>query len=308
MARPDFPRTLAQFQTWFSDEASCARYLAQSRWPDGFQCPRCGHREAFVLPRRWLWQCKGCRRQTSPTTGTVLHRTRVPLTQWFQAAYLVSTLTPGISAVQLQRQLGLAAYETAWTMLHRLRRAMLRPEQDRISGTVEVDESYVGGPKHGKRGRGAANKVLVAGAVEVRGEGSGRVRLTVIPTASKEVLTRFVQANVVEGSTIVTDGLSGYEATGAMGYDHQPQIQGGPHNPRNILPRIHRVFSNLKTWLAGTHHGVGPKNLPVYVREFVFRFNRRKTPMAAFQALLGLTARHPPEPVRRRQSESDSIR
>ena len=167
---------------------------------------------------------------------------------------------------------------------------------------------YVGGPKHGQRGRGAANKVLGAGAVEVRGEGSGRVQLTVIPTASKEGLTRFVQANVVEGSTIVTDGLSGYEATGAMGYDHQPQIQGDPRNPRNILPRIHRGFSNLKTCLAGTHHGVGPKNLPVYLQEFVFRFNRRKTPMAAFHALLGLTAPHPPEPVRRRQRESDSIR
>ena len=169
MPRPSFPRTLAEFQSLFSEEAACAQYLAESRWPDGFRCPRCGHQDAYVLPKRWLWQCKGCGRQTSTTAGTVLHRTRVSLTQWFRAAYLVSTLTPGLSAVQLQRQLGLGTYETAWTMIHRLRRAMLRPERDQLTGPVEVDESFIGGTRSGKRGRGAAGKVLVIGAVEVRG-------------------------------------------------------------------------------------------------------------------------------------------
>lgn len=308
MARPDFPRSLAEFVSWFPDEDSCAKYLARSRWPEGFRCPRCKNGEAFVLPRRWLWQCKRCRYQTSPTAGTVLHRTRVPLPQWFRAAYLVSTLTPGISAVQLQRQLGLRTYETAWTMLHRLRRAMLRPEQDRISGTVEVDESYVGGPKSGKRGRGAENKVLIVGAVEVRGEGSGRVRLAVIPAPTRNALVQFIKRNVVEGSIVTTDGFPAYEGIASWGYDHQPQIQEGKRNPHNILPRIHRVFSNLKTWLTGTHHGVGAKNMPVYLREFVFRFNRRQTPMAAFQTLLGLTAQHLPERVRRRRRESELIR
>lgn len=230
------------------------------------------------------------------------------MTQWFWAAYLATTLTPGLSAVQLQRQLGLATYETAWTMLHRLRRAMLRPERDRLVGPVEVDESFVGGARSGKRGRGAAGKVLVIGAVEVRGEGSGRVRLAVIPSATQVALEGFVQSNVVEGSTVFTDGFRGYEGLVPLGYDHQPEIQGGKRNPRNILPRIHRVFSNLKTWLAGTHHGVGAKNVTVYLREFEFRFNRRRTPMAAFQSLLGLTGRHSPQPVRRRRGSSESIR
>lgn len=308
MPRPSFPRTLAEFQSLFSQEAACAQYLAESRWPDGFCCPRCGHPDAYVLPRRWLWQCKGCGRQTSTTAGTVLHRTRVPLTQWFRAAYLVSTLTPGLSAVQLQRQLGLGTYETAWTMIHRLRRAMLRPERDQLTGPVEVDESFIGGPRSGKRGRGAAGKVLVIGAVEVRGEGSGRVRLAVIAAATQSVLEGFVHGNVVEGSTVLTDGFSGYERLKSLGYDHHPENQGGKRNPRNILPRIHRVFSNLKTWLAGTHHGVGSKNVPAYIREFEFRFNRRRTPMAAFQSLLGLTSRHPPQRVRRRSRPSESIR
>ena len=232
----------------------------------------------------------------------------MPLAQWFRAAYLVSTLTPGLSAVQLQRQLGLATYETAWTMLHRLRRAMLRPERDRLSVAVEIDESFLGGARSGKRGRGAAGKVLVVGAVEVRGEGSGRVRLAVIPSATKAALEGFVQANVITGSAVFTDGFPAYDGLKGIGYDHQPEIQGGKRNPRNLLPRIHRVFSNLKTWLAGTHHGVGTKNIRVYLREFEFRFNRRRTPMAAFQSLLGLTGKHPPQPVRRRGGRSESIR
>ena len=308
MPRPGFPKTLAEFHVRFADEASCLEYLVESRWPDGFSCPRCQHGAAFVLPRRRLWQCKKCGRQTSPTAGTVLHRTRVPLMQWFCAAYLVTTLTPGFSAVQLQRQLGLGTYETAWTMLHRLRRAMLRPNRDQLTGPVEVDETFIGGAHAGKRGRGAAGKTLVIGAVEVRGDGSGRVRLSRIPSATKAQLEEFVRSNVVEGGSVFTDRWPSYDGLAVLGYDHQPEIQGGKRNPRNALPRIHRVFSNLKTWLAGTHHGVGAKNVPVYLREFEFRFNRRRTPMAAFQSLLGLTGRHPPQPVRRRRGRSESIR
>jgi len=308
MARPAFPHSLAEFHAFFPDEAACVRYLAQSRWPEGFSCPTCDHRDAYVLSKRRLWQCKHCGHQTSPTAGTVLHRTRVPLRPWFQAAYLMSTLTPGLSAVQLQRQLGLATYETAWTMLHRLRRAMVRPVRDRLTGPVEVDESLVGGARVGKRGRGAADKVIVIGAVEVRGEGSGRVRLMTIRAATQAALEGFVRDNVVEGGLVFTDGFSGYHRLASLGYDHRPEVQGGAGNPRSILPRIHRTFSNLKTWLAGTHHGVGARNVPVYLREFEFRFNRRRTPMAAFQTLLGLTSQHLPQPVRRRQRGAESIR
>ena len=230
------------------------------------------------------------------TAGTVLHRTRVPLRQWFAAAYLVTTHTPGFSAAQLQRQLGLGRYETAWTMLQRLRRAMLRPERGRLSGVVEVDEAYVGGVEEGRRGgrwRDSA-KSIVVGAVEVRGRGSGRVRLAVVGDLSAASLAAFVEASVAPGSVVLTDGWQGY-APLRHAYDHRPSTVGGdPRNAAKLLPRVHRTFSNLETWLKGTHHGVGAKHLPHYLDEFVFRSNRRRTPMAAFQSLLGLSMQHPP--------------
>ncbi len=299
MARPDFPRTLAEFQARFASEEDCRRYLVACRWPDGFACPRCGARDAYELATRELLQCGSCRYQASVTAGTVLHRTRVPLRQWFAAAYLVTTHTPGFSAAQLQRQLGLGRYETAWTMLQRLRRAMLRPERGRLSGVVEVDEAYVGGVEEGRRGgrwRDSA-KSIVVGAVEVHGRGSGRVRLAVIGDLSAASLVPFVAASVEPGSIVLTDGWQGY-APLRRGYAHRPSTVGDPRNASRLLPRVHRTFSNLKTWLRGTHHGVSAKHLPHYLDEFVFRFNRRRTPMAAFQSLLGLTAQHAPTPYK----------
>lgn len=295
MARPDFPRTLAEFQDRFASEEDCRRYLVACRWPDGFRCPRCGENDACELATRHLLQCRSCRHQASVTAGTVLHRARVPLRLWFAAAYLVTTHTPGFSAVQLQRQLGLDRYETAWTMLQKLRRAMLRPDRDPLSSTVEVDETYVGGVEEGRRGgrqRDSA-KAIVVGAVEVRGSGSGRIRLAVVKDLSATSLAEFVKASVVPGSIVLTDGWQGY-APLRHAYDYQPSTVGDPRHAAKLLPRVHRTFSNLKTWLNGTHHGVGAKHLPHYLDEFVFRFNRRRTPMAAFQVLLGLATQHAP--------------
>jgi transposase-like protein/ribosomal protein L37AE/L43A len=289
MSRPDFPRTLREFQRRFEDEAACRAYLAASRWPDGYRCPQCGGGGALELPTRLLWRCKHCRRDTSVTAGTVLHRTHTPLTQWFWAAYLVTTHTPGLSALQLQRQLGLRRYETAWAMLQKLRRAMVRPDRDRLRDKVEVDESYVGGPEAGLRGgRELRDKALVVAAVEVRGAASGRVRLQVVPDASGRSLTGFIRANVDPGTIVITDGWQGYAPLTGLGYRHRPRIQGDPARAEKVLPRVHRVFGNLKTWLRGTHHGVGHQHLQAYLDEFTFRFNRRRTPMAAFQTLLGL--------------------
>jgi transposase-like protein len=295
MARPDFPRTLAEFQSRFAAEDHCRRYLVACRWPDGYRCPRCAHAEAYELGTRELFQCRACRHQVSVTAGMVLHRTRVPLHLWFSAAYLVATHTPGFSAVQLQRQLGLGRYETAWTMLQRLRRAMVRPERDRLSGTVEVDETYVGGVEEGRRGgrQRDSSKSIVVGAVEVRGRGSGRIRLAVVEDLSAASLVPFVEAAVAPGSTLLTDGWQGY-APLRKAYDHRPSTVGDPKHASKLFPRVHRTFSNLKTWLNGTHHGVSSKHLPHYVNEFVFRFNRRHQPMAAFQSLLGLTTQHAP--------------
>ena len=182
MPRPDFPRTLREFQARFADEAACRMYLAASRWPDGFRCPRCGLGHALELPGRLLWRCRACGHDTSVTAGTVLHRTRTPLTQWFWAAYLVTTHTPGLSALQLQRQLGIRRYESAWTMLQKLRRATVRPDRELLHEKVEVDETYVGGAEAGLRGgRELREKALMVAAVEVRGRASGRVRLHVVP-------------------------------------------------------------------------------------------------------------------------------
>jgi transposase-like protein len=291
------------FQARFPDEQACWEYLVQSRWPEGYRCPRCGGQSAALLTGRRLWQCSACRYQVSVTAGTVLHKTHTPLHLWFWAAYLMSTPTPGLSAVQLQRQLGISRYETAWMMLHKLRRAMVNPERTPLSGEVEVDECFVGGHQAGLRGgRERGQKALVAVAVEVRGAGSGRVRIAVIEDASADTLLGFVKANVAAGATVHTDGWPPYRALARHGYNHQPRSQrasrraGGDTD--EILPRAHRAISNLKTWLAGTHRGVSGEHLQVYLDEFSFRFNRRRTPMAAFQTLLGLQSQQQPTTYR----------
>lgn len=235
-----------------------------------------------------------------------MHRSHLPIQEWFWAAYLVATLTPGISALQLQRQLGLGCYQTAWFMLSRLRKGMVNATRTPLSGMVEADETIIGGPVKGKKGRGVTHgghASLVVGAVEVQSyvdsagelkERAGRLRLALIQHADEETIRDFLNRNVTRGSVIKTDGWRGYSKTALAGFTHDPKIQGSPKNAPQLAPHIHRVFSNLKTWLNGTHHGVEPKYLPGYLDEFVFRFNRRKTPMAAFQTLLGIASNNPP--------------
>jgi len=299
MGRPEFPKTLREFRQQFSSDAICLEYLAQSRWPSGFVCPKCGGREHWVIKEPFGYECSGCGRRTSPTAGTVLHRSHVGIQEWFWAAYLVATHTPGFSAKQLERQIG-CAYRTAWFMLHRLRRAMVSDARSRLDGEVEADETIVGGTVKGRFGRGVAaseNKTLVFGAVEVisytdkhgrAAEKAGRVRLAITPRADGESIGLFLAQNVAEGSEISTDGWKGYSRTALANYRHSPST--GAH-----ATHIHRVFGNLKTWINGTHHGVDPKYLQTYLEEFVFRFNRRKTPMAAFQTLLGIAAGKAPQ-------------
>jgi transposase-like protein len=287
--RIPFPTTLLEFQQWFSEEEACVDYLYQSRWPEGFVCPKCGsRREAYRIEAYGRIECAECRHQTSVTAGTVMHGTRMPLRVWFNGAYLVTTHTPGFSALQFQRQLGIKTYETAFQMLHKLRAAMVRPDRDRIHGDVEVDESFIGAKKPGKRGRGAAGKVMVAGAVEVlerdeRKERVGRLRLQVVADGSADSLVGFVLSNVQVGSEVRTDGLISYNKLAKKGYSYKIVES-------RDLEHIHKTFGNLKTWIEGTHHGVSKKHMQAYVNEFVFRHNRRRTPMAAFQTVLGLAA------------------
>jgi transposase-like protein len=256
-----------------------------------------------MTKRRVMWECALCHRQTSLTAGTVLHKTRTALHLWFWAAYLMSTPTPGVSALQLQRQLGLSRYETAWTMLHKLRRAMVNPEREPLTGEVEVDECYIGGPEAGLRGgRERGEKALVIVAVEVRGTRSGRVRMAVTPDASGATIQQFMRENVAAGAIVHTDGWRGYRPLTRSGYDHRPRSQlatrAAGADIKDVLPRVHRVISNLKSWLQGTHRGVSRDHLHVYLDEYTFRFNRRGTPMAAFQTLLGLQSQQQPTTYR----------
>lgn len=284
-----------EFQERFATEAACVEYLAASRWPEGFVCPACGGRDAWVLERRHLWECADCHQQTSVTAGTVMHGTRTALRLWFWAAYLVATHHPGISAKQLQRQLGLSRYETAWLMLQKLRRAMVAPEREPLCEEVEVDEFFVGGVEEGlKGGRQRGKKTLVGVAIEVRGLGSGRLRLAVLPDASGPSLQNFVAETTVAGAIVHTDAWRSYLGLRKLGYDHRPRDQKAAAPGEQLLPRADRAVSNFKAWMLGTHRDVSREHLPVYLDEYVFRHNRRNTPMAAFQTLLGLTGRHGP--------------
>jgi transposase-like protein len=298
----DIPRSLLEFQGMFPDEAACADYMERVRWPDGFLCGACG---AGVMPYRFtatpaLLQCRVCRHKVSLTSGTVMHATKQPLHVWFWAAYLVTTQTPGMSALQFQRQLGIVRYETAFQLFHKLRAGMVRPEHDAIGDpyAVEVDEAFVGGRTKGK-GRGVTDAPLVVAAVEVRTRASpkkgrlsvyaGRLRLRQIVSRERAELEPFVRENVLVGSTVRTDGCNGYDYLRAFGYDHQRLVLDGDTDlTAKHLPMVHIVFSNLKTWLRGTHHGVSPQHLQAYLNEYVFRFNRRFYPMTSFASVLGI--------------------
>ena len=207
---------------------------------------------------RRVWQCKSCGAQTSVTAGTVMHKTQMPLRLWFWAAYLAATHHPGISAVQLQRQLGIRRHETAWMMLHKLRRAMVAPEREALKGDVEVDEFYLGGPEEGLGGRERLKKTPVGVAIEVRGHGSGRLRLHVLADVSRHSLLPFVQSAVGADAIVHTDGWKGYDRLSRLGYDHRPRWQTTAPKGEQLLPRAHRAVSNLKAWLHGTHREVVP--------------------------------------------------
>jgi transposase-like protein len=272
----DYPRTLMELERRFGDDSCCRSYLFALRWPEGFVCPRCGGRAAWPM-RRGLWLCGGCRHQASVSAGTIFQDSHLPLTTWFRAMWHVTSQKNGASALGLQRVLGLGSYKTAWAMLHKLRRAMVRPGRDRLTGVVEVDETYWGGKEEGVVGRQTQEKALIAIAAQEDGKGIGRVRLRRIPDASRQSLHGFIRQSVEPGSTVRTDGLNAY--LGLEGYTHDRRVQGpDPEAAGKLMPRVHRVASLLKRWLLGTHQGaVGHEYLDYYLDEFTFRFNRRKS-------------------------------
>ena len=273
----DYPVNLLEFERRLGTEKACLEYIVKLRWPEGFRCPRCGCSRSWLKARGGLLECSGCHYQGSPTAGTILHRTRLPLTLWFRAMWCVTSQKTGASAMGLQRQLGLKRYETVWTLLHKLRRAMVRPGRDRLSGRVEVDETYIGGDEEGVRGRETFTKSLVAVAAEEDGDGIGRIRLAPIPDASGSSLVCFVEQSVEPGSVVHTDGWEGYRGLTAKSYQHKvTNISRSGKLAHEVMPRVHRVASLLKRWILGTHHGaVRPPHLDYYLEEFTFRFNRR---------------------------------
>jgi transposase-like protein len=274
----DYPRTLAELEARFSSEEACREYLFRLRWPEWFRCWRCGEGKTWRL-RSGRWQCAGCGHQVSVTAGTIFQGTRTPLTVWFRAMWWMTSQKNGISALGLQRVLGLGSYQTAWVCLHKLRRAMVRPGRERLAGIVEADETYLGGLEEGVRGRQTASKALIAVAAEEDGKGIGRIRMRRIADASAHSLISFVQESVEPGSVVHTDGWLGYEPLQASGYIHRLTfVRGQQKSASELLPRVHRVVSLLKRWLLGTHQGaVSIEHLDGYLDEFTFRFNRRKS-------------------------------
>jgi hypothetical protein len=293
----DFPRTALEFEERFGTEEACFAYLAEQRWPGGFRCPRCGEGGAWPLNRRRLLECRGCGYQASVTAGTVFHGTRKSLRLWFKAMFLMTCQHSGISARSLMRQLGLPSYQTAWTWLHKLRRAMVRPGREGLVGQVEVDEGYVGGVEEGVTGRQTKTKSIVVVAVEIVGAGSGRVRMEQVPNCGGQTLGDFVSANVTPGTVVRTDGWPGYEGLSKRGYNHKPRIVGDLKKASRLFPRVHRAISLLKRWLLGTYQGaVRPWHLPSYLNEFAFRYNRRTSRLVTlpFQRLCAIAVVTPP--------------
>lgn len=297
-----YPASTGDFHAWFPTDADCRDYLEWLRWPDGFVCPDCGHSGGWRLGDG-RFKCVECGSRTSVTAGTIFDRTRTPLTVWFSVCWQFASGKDGISALSLKRTLEIGSYQTAWAMLHRLRSVLVRPGRDRLSGKVEVDETYIGGEEPGlPGGRAKGKKVLTGIAVEVRDpRGIGRCRMAPLSDVSASSLHAFVTDHVEPGATVITDGWNGYKGLAKLGYVHDRRSQRAASargdDPRKLLPAVHRVASLTKRWLLGTHQGsTDEAHLPSYLNEFVFRFNRRtsRSRGMVFYRVLELAVAHDP--------------
>lgn len=282
-AGKDYPRNWNEFLDRFGTEEACLSYLEALRWPQGFICPDCGVAAEPYRSSRTRLMCRSCGHQTTVTAGTIFDKTRTPLRVWLAGAWYLTNQKQGVSALGLQRVLGLGSYQTAWTMLHRFRRAMVRPERERLRGCVEVDETYLAitdreAPISATKRKNSTSKVLVILAVEVlQPKGFGRIRLQRIRNDADECVIPFVQASIEPGAQVRTDGSAAYRSLSKLGYDHQRNVMLGAEVPAHVsMAGVHRVASLVKRWILGTHHGsVQPEHLDAYLDEFVFRFNRR---------------------------------
>lgn len=300
----DYPRTWSDFLDWFPTEDACLAFVERLRWPQGFTCPACGVSESPYRASRDRLMCRSCRHQTSVTTGTIFEKTRTPLRVWLAGAWYATNQKLGVSALGLQRVLGLGSYQTAWTMLHRFRRAMVRPEREKLHGVVEVDETYLAitdrqSPVTATGRKSKTTKVLVVMAVEIHEpKGFGRIRLRRVSDDSATSVIPFVQ-EVVESSAVVrTDGSAAYLGLKSLGYGHERKVMLGAEDAAHVsMPGVHRVAALVKRWILGTHQGsVQPDQLDFYLDEFVFRFNRRASRSRGmlFYRLMEQAVRTPP--------------
>ena len=282
----NYPSNWIEFQDWFATEDSCTAYLERLRWPKEFCCPSCGAIDEPGRATRGRLICRSCRHQSSVTAGTIFDKTRTSLRVWFAAAWYITNQKQGVSALGLQRVLGLNSYQTAWAMLHRFRRAMVRPDRDLLCGTVEVDEIFLALSRRdttnprppGEKTQNRSHLVAVAVAIEVHEpKGFGRIRLRRIAAATIGVIVPFVQENIAPGSTVRTDGSAIYATLKDSGFKHDPHVILGSKVPAHEpLPGVHRIAALIKRWFLGTHQGaVDPRHVDYYLDEFTFRFNRR---------------------------------
>lgn len=268
--------SLLQFQKKFGTEKACRKHLFRLRWPNGYRCPRCQQGEAFIHRPRHLYQCKSCGYQVSLTAGTVFHKTRTPLTKWFWLIWLMGRQKSGISMLSLQRMLDIRSYKTVWTMGHKIRKAMAdRDAYYKLAGLLEMDDTYFGAPKPGKRGRGAAGKAKVVVAVETPENKPRFAAMRMVPRVSAPEIQAVVQECLAEEVVVRTDGWQGYGVLDGSPRRHEWVVPGSGPQAVKVLPWVHTLIANVKGNIRGVHHGVGQKHLPRYLAEFCYRFNRR---------------------------------
>jgi transposase-like protein len=288
------PRDILEFFTIYPTEAACLNSLIESRWPDGFRCPTCDGTKAYWVRRGALYECAHCGQQTSPTAGTIFHKTKTSLQKWFLAIYFLSATKKAMSASELARQLRVA-YATAWTMRRKIVHAMTRRDGElMLHGRVELDETLLGGYEPGQPGRGSDHKAVIAIAVERTSNDKGcrLAHFHVVPDASQTSLVTVATATIVSGSTVLTDGWASYQGLSGKGYKHLPKVLGSPENAVKVLPWAHVLISNFKRWIVDIFHGVSAKHLQAYLDEFCYRLNRRWQRTDIFRHVLNRCAKY----------------
>lgn len=309
MVAEDYPKDFQEFLSRFQSDDDCWEYLFAIRWPKGFHCPKCNSTK-YCINKRKVAECINCGHQLSVTAGTIFHGTRKPLLLWFHVMWWISAQKTGVSASNFKDFMGFGSYETAWTWLHKLRRAMVRSDREKLTGEVEVDETFIGGKESGenedgssKTGRGSLEKTLVVVATECLGKQIGRVRFKCIESASSSNLMEFIENNIEYGSKVITDGWRGYDSLSkSKNYTHEKKpIAGSGHKAHELLPHVHMVDSLLKRWINGTHQGrISSKHLEFYLDEYAFRFNRKLSTHRGkvFYRLVQQSAATPPVPLK----------